>query len=511
MNSSFQTFGREETFAVSVRWLEDEAPIDSRPKGYGWSLGELKLFVAGQQITASRGGNSRHGVRWYLSPVLHWLARSWAPLFHEERFPWGETVSTPGNLAIASILRRLIAETDVKSLDLYGQAKAWWGRHSLASLDDGGLWPDICFRRFGDLLEISWSNKPPLFAPIGFEFEFFSGQARLPVNLAAEPLWKLLEWSTSQASLASHPENSDIGQLRAEISKIRCTPTDELAKWYAPSSVVELAKHSAHTKDDMQFLFSSRLVHSIPVIEALSPAVAMFGAVSPQTTSRDVQTLTELLLGARNGGDSEALQKFVVHAELFVGQPPANQGYELARDFTEQLEAYASRHESAAADPENLCQFFSILVTDRRLETETIRGLAIAGQDVHPTIVINTSHPYNQNPRGKRFTIVHELCHILYDRGRARRITHVSTPWTNPAVEKRANAFAAMLLMPPSSVFQALGQVSSPRASLSWARELADRLGTSIKSTIEHLYNIRMISVDERELLRDEYEMAIQP
>jgi Zn-dependent peptidase ImmA (M78 family) len=485
--------------------------MDSRPKGYGWSLGELKLFVGGQQITASRAGKSRHGVRWYLSPVLHWLTRSWAPLFHEERFPWGETVSMPGNLAIASILRRLIAETDEKSIDLYGQAKAWWGRHSLASLDDGGLWPDICFRRFGDLVEVSWSNKPPLFAPIEFEFEFFPAQARLPVNLVADPLWRLLGWSTSQASLASDPDFSDIHELREEISEIRRTPTDELARWYAPSRVIEFARKSAHTHDDKEFLFSSRLVHFIPVIEALSPAVAMFGAVSPETTSGDVQTLTELLLGVRDGGDSEALQKFVTGKELLVGQSPANQGYELARDFAEQLEACAHYHESTSLDPENLCRRFSVSVTDRRLETETIRGLAIAGQDVRPTIVINSSHPYNLNPRGKRFTIAHELCHILYDRGRARRITHVSTPWTNPAIEKRANAFAAMLLMPPSSVLQALGQVKSPRASLSWARELADWLGTSIKSTIEHLYNLHMISLDERELLRDEYDLAIRP
>lgn len=504
MNSSFQTFGREEIFAVSVRWLEDEAPADSRPRGYGWSLGELKLFVGKQQITTSRLGSSRHGVRWYLSPLLHWLAGNWAPLFHEERFPWGEAVSMPGNLAIASILRRLIAETD-DGLDLYGQAKAWQGRHSLSSLDDGGLWPDVCFRRFGDLLEVSWSNRPLLFAPVGFEFEFFPGQARLPVKLVAEPLWSLLDWSSAQAIEGGDLDRSDISQLRKEVSGTRNISDDELASWYAPSNIIDFVKKIAAVDDDVQFLFLSPRVGSIPVLEALSPAVAMFGAISPETAPRDVQTLTELLLGARNGGDSEALERLVVNSELMVGQSPANQGYELARDFAEQLNAHI------AIDPENLCRDLSISVEDGQLESETIRGLAIAGHEVRPTIFVNNSHPYNRSRGGKRFTIAHELCHILYDRSRARRVTHASTPWANPAVESRANAFAAMLLMPSSRVTQAIGRAKSPRPSLKWARELAQQLGTSTKSTIEHLYNLHVINIDERELLRDEYESAIQP
>lgn len=47
-----------------------------------------------------------------------------------------------------------------------------------------------------------------------------------------------------------------------------------------------------------------------------------------------------------------------------------------------------------------------------------------------------------------RFTLAHELAHLVYDRLAGTWLAQASGPWTPPGRESRANAVAAALLMP---------------------------------------------------------------
>ena len=78
-----------------------------------------------------------------------------------------------------------------------------------------------------------------------------------------------------------------------------------------------------------------------------------------------------------------------------------------------------------------------------------MRGLALAGGDIRPRIMVNTGHPMNQKDSGRCFILAHELRHILHDRGYARRLSLISDSWVPAAGEHSAHAFPAMLLMPP--------------------------------------------------------------
>ena len=101
---------------------------------------------------------------------------------------------------------------------------------------------------------------------------------------------------------------------------------------------------------------------------------------------------------------------------------------------------------------------------------------------------------------GKRFTIGHELCHILFDRTRARRIAHVSGAWAAPGIEKRANAFAACLLMPRDLVVRNLEH--GARIDVEETGRLAAHLRVNESPLVEHLFNIDLIDHGEREQLR---------
>ena len=139
-----------------------------------------------------------------------------------------------------------------------------------------------------------------------------------------------------------------------------------------------------------------------------------------------------------------------------------------------------------------------VTVKDVSLGEEGPRGVAFAGQGVRPTILVNVDNVTNV-ARGRRFTLAHELCHILYDQSLARSLAHSSTPWASVSVEQRANAFAAMLLMPRN---RARRPMAESLAELKQGiNRMADRMQVSRTALRRHLSNLNEISVQELEFL----------
>ena len=133
-----------------------------------------------------------------------------------------------------------------------------------------------------------------------------------------------------------------------------------------------------------------------------------------------------------------------------------------------------------------------------------IRGVSIAGQDHRPGIGANTRHHRNAHPFGLRFTLAHELCHVLFDRHEGRRLAIASGPWAPCSIEKRANAFAAMLLMPPPLIERAVERLTYPIDSSIGVREAAHVLEAGVASLLHHLRNTGFITETDRERIEDE-------
>ena len=147
---------------------------------------------------------------------------------------------------------------------------------------------------------------------------------------------------------------------------------------------------------------------------------------------------------------------------------------------------------------------------DGQLETDTIRGVGLAGVGLKPIIFVNRSSNYNQNEKGRRFTMAHELCHILHDQSRARKLPHISGPWASPAIEQRANAFAAWLLMPRrllSRLFLANGDL----LDIEGLQNLADDLHVTDIALLMHLYNLRFIRDFQRDNLMAALTDRVRP
>ena len=93
----------------------------------------------------------------------------------------------------------------------------------------------------------------------------------------------------------------------------------------------------------------------------------------------------------------------------------------------------------------------SIVVLYARLGPRGPAGLTFGDQYRAPTIVLNAEGK-NQNPLVRRFSLAHELCHVLLDWNRAEPLALVSGYLTESDLERerRANAFAVRLLCPES-------------------------------------------------------------
>ncbi|WP_316181479.1 ImmA/IrrE family metallo-endopeptidase [Bradyrhizobium sp. SZCCHNRI1009] len=499
--SDFQEFGDPDRFAIAIRWTRDSEPRERRPAAHGWSMGDLKLTVAGNVLTHNRRGKGHQGhVGWYLSPFLDWLASNWVDLLQEEDFSWNERSGAPAVATCRRALNRLIGATDSKGRQQYKDIQDWYLRHAMRSASEGGLFPDLFIRRYADDIELSWSSDPPVFAPEGFAFVAEPGVARFAVEDVARPLLGALDWAATNPPAAL--EGRDVERWKAlstKISALGKIEASEFERAYVNAHILDEARACLERIGRTE-LIQEHFTPEQPFLTEFSPAVAMFGGVSPSLGSSDIAHLCQILADHSPGQDTAGLSALVTGRQNAPLGVPHQDGYSFAEDLLGELSLPSDQD---WIDIRTIVKDLGIEVVERDLETNSIRGVALAGATVSPTILINTKHIYNTEENGKRFTLAHELCHVIYDRTRARRVTHVSGPWAPPGIERRANAFAAYMLMPRELVMREWQHAKIDREFVS---TLARRLHVNESALIEHIYNLDLIDELDRERLRTEFK-----
>lgn len=494
-------FGDPEEFAIGLRWVTDDAWLARLPAGHGWSMGELEITVAGVNVTASSLRNERQNcVRWYLSPMLKWFASNWAELLHEEQLPWpGRRRTGPAAIALPMAADEWADASDERGQATYERVQGWYKRHGLRSAATGGVFPDVFLRRRGDDIEVSWSGTAPEFTPRGLVFESGSGCSFMPVHAVAKPIWQALQWAKRWAqenqSEAQAGFRKDMESLVESVAALDSLQAERLAGRHAAVGLIDVARQAFQSVSRLD-LFDSEVRGEIPFVEQFSPAVAMFGGVSPELAPPDVERLRDSLVSANGGSDSERLAALVSDRE---GEPlgvPHLDGQRFAADLLDELEL--PRPGERCINVEAICDHLGIDVVELHLDTDSIRGAAFAGDNFSPRVLVNPTHPFNGNESGRRFTLAHELCHVLFDRTRARRIAHASGDWAAPGIEQRANAFAAYLLMPRELVVSILGTGDSVDDGV---HHLAAQLEVNQSALIPHLFNLGLIDSAQRHRL----------
>ncbi len=510
MSTRWETLaGDTSRFALKMSFVADtsEIPIEADMAA---SWGSFEVWINGANLCAHvEEGETVEAVHWYLLPLLEWLASNWNPMLHEERPP----VRNAGEDAVASLYRTRFAGATAnkeRALEHENEWYAWRQRHGLHAAREGGLFPEVFLRRWADKVEASWSNRPSPGSPQGFSFLVSHGRALLAPEDVAAALHAVIRAGAEQLT-AWEPTSERLALLLATVKELKQPSkqrTDRL-NWLFSLSLD--GGDQGGSWEAVKGLFrttSGKVRRAILeptgtglVIHGSSHAVLLFGSVSPTVDPSDALLLANLLIELFDErGESTALTDVVEALALApVEGTPWEQGYEFAERAHDALAL--DGHGSIDMD-ELLVDRLGVRVSTSTLRDPRLRGIAIAGPQHHPAVIPNDSHPRNRSYEGRRFTLAHELCHLLIDRRAGRRLAIASGPWAPIDIEQRANAFAAYFLMPPERVQQVIADLTEPLGSASGVRYVAETFGTSPRATLEHLYNLGFVDEFERELLR---------
>lgn len=505
--------GDTSAFAVRLAFLHDPDDDEHAAAGMAESWGALQIWVGGKNLCAHVDqGETLQYSHWYFLPLLDWLCANWDPLFHEGRPPAGKkAIRTSVDVSgMAAALTYLGPDDGERLLELERQYD-WRRRHRLRSASYGGILPDVCLRRLRDQVEISWSAEPVAGAE-DVHFLAPEGTAYADPVAVAEPLYAVLEsavgWLVGQA-----PESAQCSELLRAVADLRSPERVEArtawvaalgdsldgmaARWQRISErACSAFAEAGATAFDAVFRAPRQ---SDVVLSGSCSAALLFGSADPDIDDADAHVLAQRLLDGYEPSPTDGLRDFVLDEPLDPGRAPWQHGYDLAEELLDELDG------DQTGEPTDIESFLSrhhVRMSEVDLSDTDLRAVSFVSEHHAPTILLNCRHASFERESTRRFTLAHELCHLLHDRSRGAQLAIASGPWAPLAVEQRANAFAAWLLMPPDSLRSAIARVAQPIRTRQGLAAAARTLGVSRTALREHLHNLGFIDEDERDRLR---------
>jgi Zn-dependent peptidase ImmA (M78 family) len=500
---SLQT-GDPRRLAWRLSLIDDAAGDHAVAAAVRASWGSFELWADGSNFCAHDDqGEQLEAAHWYLLPVAEWLVDNWDPVFHEQRLPLpdGDGAATAANRAMAALDAApdrvparwgLPAATPDKRL---ADLQEWAFRHRLAAAAPEAALPDVWLRRSGGLLEISLGDTDTRLFDGMISWSLPQRVACLPVAEAARATERAL-----RALLVELVERGDDGRAADALRRLEdaVSPARDDARlaW-----LVGL-RGDTHALDDLRASLdelsgpvpepSGRQVRPTGVVEAV-PVATLFGSLSPDVTRDDVGRLIDALRSAASPGELlpalDALAESADPAD-FAGLQDGQAGGELGDAVARLLP-----HDDGRV--EILRYFADVLglsVRPIRLSDPTIRAVTLLHEDGRAVVAVNNNYERGTAQHVVRFTLAHELAHLIYDRAAAGRLAIASGPWTPERIERRANGFAAGVLMPENLLREHArnhaGWNTDPRELGRMARDL----GVGLTALAERLHNVGMLS-----------------
>jgi Zn-dependent peptidase ImmA (M78 family) len=498
--------GDTATFAVRLGFDRDPDEGTSATQEESASWGQLQLWVEGRNLCSHfEAEEHTDSVHWYMLPFLEWLASNWDFLLHEERLPH-QPLGPDAWLSLCEARSRTAAEEKAEEYSY-----EWVQRHGLIAAREGGLFPDVIIRRFRNLIEISWGCAELVGAAPHFRFDVGEDRAYLEPEAVARPLYEVIE----DAVRHLRQRMPDSARLRFLEGRVRALDTPERR-----ASRLALLAGLGHRVEEMEQRWcriEDRIRATRPeaagailaagdgglVVSGSCDAALMFGSVSPVLGESDVLRLADVLVECYSpSGECGRLAELVRENPVYRISQPWQEGYGLAESFLERFPRELQDRDFLDVEP--LVESLGIDRGEIRLNDRQIRAVSLAGPHHRATTLLNSNHKTNQYDSGRRFSVAHELCHLLYDRAYGSEVAIASGPWAPLGVEKRANAFAAMLLMPRELLDRAQAGLRGSWDTPEGIGQMARRLRVSYTSLIRHLHNLERLDEGAMDALMEQ-------
>ena len=505
------SIGSRQRIAFTLAFRDDPNGSKAASKADSLSWGSFQIWIDGINLCSHvEDGEAIESVHWYMLPLLEWFATNWDYLFHEERLPNENAgLDACGSLFHSRFPPEGLAEEQAEQWEI--RAYNWWSRHCVVSSRDGGLFPNVYMRRYQDSIEVSWGPSRLPGMPAHYRFDTHRSVRRVSPDEIASVLFEVLDDATLFL-LEVDSELDRVIKLRESVEQIRngdfrrrlallaglgFDPMEAQSRWD------ELERQLTEGIDEEIVNATFKPTSERLVIRGTCQAALMFGSLSPNISTTDAILLAEKLVNFYSpDGDPQRLRQLVHTTPVEQSEERAwRQGYDLANEFLENIDWNSL--EAEWIDIDALYSWLGVQIDNVALADQSIRAVAIAGPNHRPAVLLNRSYQASHR-EPQRFTLAHELCHLLYDRSYGAILALASGPWAPLDVEKRANAFAAMLLMPTILVRNAVQQLNTPLNSPAAVIEVATRLRMSFSATLEHLTNLGFISTPIRDQIREQ-------
>jgi Zn-dependent peptidase ImmA (M78 family) len=476
------------------------------------SWGAFSIWVRGVNLCAHlEGGEDSQAVHWYLLPLLEWIVDNWDPLLHEQRLPLGNDAAVAADALGRISHPPLLLPSGMDEFDWHETRRRWWARHNIREGDAGGVFPDIYLRRYGDMVEVSMGGTPG--GPPPSDFDFYLGRQswRVPADPVANALYRALT-ATSEELLRRRPESLRLARLRDRLSDLstRGRYRGRLA-WlsgHEPGSGFELLWRAVDAAFDdadaeqARLLWGERQSDELLLLPAPAPAL-LFGSANPTVTPEDAEVLAAALLQAGQDRGEEILKRLrdiEFPSVVGLGFTPGEEGSSLGEAAHKVLLTELENDEYV--DVAALLRALGVRVDYIDLQDRGTRAICLLAKGLAPQILLNRNYRRGFDEPVLRFSMAHELGHLLLDRALAQALAIVSGPWAPIDVEQRANAFAAAFLMPTHLLLPAIQKEGGDPRDPGTVARVARRLRVSLTSLADRLRNLRLISHEEADDLK---------
>lgn len=414
---SMRRFGDREDICFEVSWLGEG--FDNVAEA---TNAELVVWVANELIwgTEDTSTGETHPVEWSLVDILDFLATRWMWLECEESYPIDPPPMHPSRLWE-------IAEQNWETAEIEPEPEeeeAVWEFeqcHDLSHAIPGARLPSIWLMRQGNQLVVDAGSGLVTYPDLAGGLETLESFGRF----ICERLQRVDD-PIADERISSWEERKDIdAQTQAEI--YTNLPEDALEGLWAHSAN---GPESDEFEPDEVFALARQLGGSFSGEELEGVADRIY-----EITRREVYELDNL---------SEQL----LDDPFWRGGRPFEEGHRLANWLRDELCNWEDYNSRSPISPSEVLETWNVEIDSLTLPDPRVDAIAVWGPKHGPAVLLNEEGQHAQNGRGRRATLAHEICHLLVDRWKALPLAEVLNSSAPRILEKRANAFAAELLLP---------------------------------------------------------------
>ncbi|MFI5454173.1 MAG: ImmA/IrrE family metallo-endopeptidase [Isosphaerales bacterium] len=443
-------------------WLSDDRAFGIVVKKDRWAF-----FSRGKSLTSWRARGDRTGSDHLpldsLDHLCSWVVAQW-PVVAYGNDCRPDLLRGYGVAASRAYASAELAQAPQKD----GEILSWWSRHAFRAADPE--LPNVFLERQTDNLVVSWDASP---TPLRF-YNGPYGEEALQLPIAIPALRRLVIDRLKSMSL----RDTDRQRAMAAVSSDSAAGCRALAQYKEGVSEGWLARQGFSREDAEDVALSGTSRH--PILGLLrtsrgsSISIDDYDSILKMLKPSDLKSFHRLREVAKGLSSPIDIRE------------PWESGYQLAKLVRERL----GKSPSEYIDIENEVVDLGVETHDIELPDTNILGVCIGTPAYVPLILLNFSCVDASGVSGRRVTLAHELCHLLFDRAGLRSLARFeggAAADSDRLIEMRANAFAIELLVPMATLVDQSGAVFDDEGLVEISRVQA----VSLVALQRHAGNLR--------------------